>query len=43
MNATQIIYTVRVSEDAFMEISPAEIAEFVNQGFMPDIRIMAAR
>lgn len=43
MDATRIVYTVRVSENAFTEMSPEEITEFVNQGFTPEIRIMAAR
>lgn len=43
MHATQIVYTVRVSDDAFMEITPEEITEFMEQGFVPDIRIMPAR
>lgn len=37
--STRITYWIRVSDSAFMEVSPAEICEFMGQGFVPEIRI----
>ena len=37
--STRITYWVRVSDSTFMEVSPAEICEFMDQGLTLDIRI----
>jgi hypothetical protein len=40
MNAIRITYLIRVSDSAFMEVSPAEIQEFMAQGLTLDIRVV---
>lgn len=41
--STRITYWIRVSDNAFMESSPAEIRDFMEKGFVPDIRIYPAQ
>jgi len=36
------MYLVRVNDTAFVEVSPDEIREFMDQGLTLDIRIMEA-
>jgi hypothetical protein len=43
VNATQITYWVRVSENTFTEVSPIEITQFLSEGYVLDIRIQPYR
>lgn len=40
--STRITYLIRCSENAFIEASPKEIADFIASGFVPEIRVIEA-